>query len=794
MAKQSPSVFLEEWLQSSSGVNDFSPSGPTLSAQAIIQAWADLRDLLQRQTFHPRHLEALKTLISSQVSLYVAEPQAKLVVAILSSDHVSLPPESYAFFLRLLYVWVRKSSRHSPLLVTSVVDLLLHLFSRKFDSTRSSSFLSEEILLLGSLSFSFNASEKSKTSCLELLYKVLEEDYVMIGSSDSHMHSVLAGIGYALSSSVQAYYIEILDFLFGMWNKKDGPSANVSQGLMILHLIEWVLSNNINAHASDKINLLRMEAFQSRKPAYATFAVLMAAAGVLRCLGRWGSTKFMELRTSAEEVIGIVGNELISRTHCLKSYEIQSRESFLLQCISLALARVGSVTFRAPLFLCLTSALLIEIFPLQRIYDQIIEHTEGGLFELGLNKHLETIIFKEAGVVTRVLCNFYASADEENQHAAETMIWDFCRHIYIRHRQAALVLQGHKGMLLTDLEKIAESAFLMVVVFALTVTKHRLNHRIAQEIQQQLSVKILISFSCMEYFRRMRLPEYLDTIRAVIISIQENESACISFVESMPSYDDLTRNNGRPTLQKTEYVWFTDEVQTARILFYLRVLPTCIERLSATAFRKIVAPIMFLYLGHPNAKVARASHSVFVAFLSSGKDQEDKDRVQLKEQLVFYYMQRALELYPGLTPYEGLASGVAALVRQLPAGCPPIFYCIHSLVEKVKTLCSLVNSKEADLWKSWDGDLEPPKKLLELLLRLLYLVDIQVLPALMKQLAEFIVQLPPGGHDMVLNELYQQIAESDDVTRKPTLVSWVQSLSYLHSLSSLSLNSVSSRL
>ncbi|GAA0187572.1 hypothetical protein LIER_34860 [Lithospermum erythrorhizon] len=369
MAKQSPTVFLEEWLQSNSRI-------PTLSAQAIIQTCADLRDLLQRK--------------------------------------VSLPPESYPFFLRLLYVWVRKSSRHSPLLITSVFNLLLQLFSRKFDSTRSSSFLSEGVLLLGSLSFSFNASEKSKTSCLELLYKVLEEDYVMIGSSDSHMHCVLAGIGYALSSSVQAYHVEILDLLFGMWNKKDGPSANVSQGLMILHLIEWVLSNNINSKASDKINLLRMEAFQSRKPAYATFA-----------------------------------------THgCSRSTE-------------------------------------------------------------------------EAGVVTRVLCNFYASADEE------TMIWDFCQHIYIRHRQAALVLQGQEGMLLTDLEKIDESAFLMVVVFALTVTKHRLNHRIAPEIQQQLSVKILISSSCMEYFRRMRLAEYLDTIRAVIISIQENESACISFVESM---------------------------------------------------------------------------------------------------------------------------------------------------------------------------------------------------------------------------------------------------------------------
>lgn len=33
--------------------------------------------------------------------------------------------------------------------------------------------------------------------------------------------------------------------------------------------------------------------------------------------------------------------------------------------------------------------------------------------------------------------------------------------------------------------------------------------------------------------------------------------------------------------------------------------------------------------------------------------------------------------------------------------------------------------------------------------------------------------------NMVLNELYGQVAESDDVIRKPSLVSWLQSLNYL---------------
>lgn len=45
---------------------------------------------------------------------------------------------------------------------------------------------------------------------------------------------------------------------------------------------------------------------------------------------------------------------------------------------------------------------------------------------------------------------------------------------------------------------------------------------------------------------------------------------------------------------------------------------------------------------HPNGKVARASHSLFVSFISLGKESEMNGRVSLKEQLVFYYVQRSL--------------------------------------------------------------------------------------------------------------------------------------------------------
>ncbi|KAJ6901583.1 hypothetical protein NC651_019374 [Populus alba x Populus x berolinensis] len=116
--------------------------------------------------------------------------------------------------------------------------------------------------------------------------------------------------------------------------------------------------------------------------------------------------------------------------------------------------------------------------------------------------------------------------------------------------------------------------------------------------------------------------------------------------------------------------------------------------------------IAIRYMGHPNGKVARASHSnsMFAAFISSGKDSNENERSLLKEQLVFYYMQRSLAGFPGITPFEGMASGVAALVRNLPAGSPATFYCIHSLVEKASKLCADIATQKGGLMTtSLDG-------------------------------------------------------------------------------------------
>uniref|UniRef100_A0A2P2LB45 Uncharacterized protein n=1 Tax=Rhizophora mucronata TaxID=61149 RepID=A0A2P2LB45_RHIMU len=791
MARQANAFFLEEWLRSHSigGSSSISTRNSSSAARAIIQAWADLRDSLQHQSFQSHHIQSLKILLDSQTSLHVADPQAKLLLSILSSRNLVLSHESYPLFLRLLYIWVRKSFRPSLSLIDSCVEVLSNLLGPQFSFRKSPEILSGGVILLGALSFVPSVSEFSITVCLDLLCKLLEEEYRICSSSDGLIPDILAGIGYGLSSSVNIHCARILDALLGIWGKEDRPRSSVSHGLMILHLVEWVISGFIKSRSQEKLQIFIKEGLETIKANYVPFAVVMAASGSLRALNRstpnsQGLQIIFQLRISAENQMEFVARALTSKMKGFSTPDDDSSTGLLLNCICLALARAGSVSCRAPLLITLASALLTEVFPLQRIYRMILERQDAtsGLVPQKVNEHISSIPFKEAGAISGVLCNQYASTDEENKAIVEKMVWHFCQELYFGHRQVAFLLRGREDEFLGNIEKIAESAFLMVVVFASSVTKHKLNSKISSDTQAETSISILVSFSCFEYFRRMRLPEYIDTIRCVVVTVQEKETECVSFVESMPSYTDLTKP--QDFLPEMEYVWFKDEVQTARILFYLRVIPTCIERLPGPIFRRVVAQTMFLYMEHPSGIVAQASHSMFVAFLSVEKDLDNNERALLKEQLAFYYIQRSLAGYPGTTPFEGMASGVAALIRNLPAGSPATFYCIHSLVEKVNRLCTDTNTQKLDIWKNWQGESEPCKGILQLALQLISLVDIQVLPELMKLLAQQILQLPRDGQNVVLNDLYALVAESDDVTHKPTLVSWLQSLAYLSSKTS----------
>ncbi|KAK1285245.1 hypothetical protein QJS10_CPB20g01576 [Acorus calamus] len=770
---QTQTKVLEEWLRHATSPTP-PPPPPPPSAQSIIKAWGDLR-----RTHHEDLLRPLQTLFNARHSLHISEPQAKLLLSLLSST--TSPPSHHPLLFRLLSLYIRKSLHPSlPIIDSSLSYLLSHPIPPLH--------LAESVLLLGSISAVPSLSDASRSACFGLLSTLLEEQARSAGAScPTTLPEVLAGVGYALFGSDGAYFSRILASVLQFWGFGDGFPPSVAHGVMVLRLAEWLVSNFRYSKSFGKIGSLCEGISAGLGEVRCMFAVGMAACGVLRVLN-WTAVPNGGLRidpwirSSMEDSIAAVAGYAIS-----DDTGSGPHHRLLQQCLSLGLARCGAISFRAPVLLCIFSALSNEIFPLSMFSRRVIENPNGNSEALGVSEvraHLGNSLFKEAGAIARIFCNQYALADEQNKLHVEDRMWDYCHEIYSNLRFVSLILPERSSGLLEDLERIAEAAFLMVVVFAAEVTKHKWSPVISQEVQSETAARILTSFSCVEYLRRVRLPEYTDVIQRVVRTIQDSCSACLSYIESMPSYLELTNQQG---MVEKKYVWFKDEVQTARVLFYFRVIPTCISHIPGSVFAKIVAPVMFLYMQHPIAKVARASHSVLVAFMSYGKDDNNQDDVALlKEKLVFYYMERALETYPGITPFDGLASGVVALIRHLPAGSPAIFYCIHSLATKASNLLIKNANQDANLWKNWQGESEPCQKILELLLRLVYLVDIQVLPDLLRLLAQFIAQLPKDGQNLVLDEIHSQVAESDDVTRKPLLVSWLQSLTY--NCSKISLN------
>ncbi|KAJ6323188.1 hypothetical protein OIU77_012927 [Salix suchowensis] len=407
MARQANTLFLEEWLRTSSGsiINTSADQSSLPSARAIIQAWSELRDCHQNQSFEPHHFQALKILLDARASLHVADPQAKLLVSILSSTNLVITHEAYPLLFRLLYIWVRKSFRPSSALIDLAVETLSHLLATELGSKKSPEFFSEGILLLGAFSFVPSVSESSKTVCLELLCRLLEDEYRMVSQFGGLIPDVLAGIGYALCSSVIVFYARTLNALLGIWGKEDGPPGSVSHGLMILHLVEWAMSSFIKSRSQDKLQIFAEETLGTSKKDHVPFAVVMAAAGVLRALNRstpsrQGLQILSSIRISAENRIESVAQCFISKSRDFENSGGDYATSLLLQCISLAVARSGSVSSRPALLLSLASALLTEIFPLRRLYARILESTHGssgGLEPGKIKEHLSSVTFREAG-------------------------------------------------------------------------------------------------------------------------------------------------------------------------------------------------------------------------------------------------------------------------------------------------------------------------------------------------------------------------------------------------------------
>ncbi|KAG8057961.1 hypothetical protein GUJ93_ZPchr0002g24954 [Zizania palustris] len=745
------------------------PPPPPPAPSTILSTWSHLRNPSSPNTT----LAALETLYLHRRSLR------------LSSAHLSILLPLLPLHPRLV----------SPLLAASP-----HLLPSSLPATLPVS--PGHLLLLGALAsargannLSSNANSASTTTenlgrgesdngrdgdPVVAVTRILDD--MEQGSESCHDldHLALAGIGYVLACADELQFRKILGSLVRVC----GRTMNLSVGVRLLKLVEWLLLGFIELRKMHKVQVLFeiISPEMCERQDYVLFPVVMAACGALRAL-RVASVRYRldfdpRLKAAPEQTIQFAADKAV-----LEEKHVDDM-CILRQCVALGLTQCGQVTSHESVLHCVCMALLEELLPLPDLLKMLVQSPDGNSAEVVKNRfkrHLDSILFKEAGPVTGVLCNQYSLASDKAKTFVETCLWEYAQALYCHLRAAVLLHQGKQDGLLAEIEKVAEAAFLMVVVFAAEVTKHRLNAKSSEGFRPEVAVRILVAFSCLEHLRRLRLPEYTEAVRRAVLVNQENAATSVLFIESIPSYAELTSKPDLLSLDGTRYTWYRDEVQTSRILFYLRVIPTCINLIPTHIIRDKLASIMFLYIQHSNEKVTRASHSVVVSFLSSGNDTDQDDRMALKEQLAFYYIKRTLEAYPGVTPFEGLASGVAALARHLPSGSPAILFCIHSLVVKAKDLCHNSKVQDKSLWRSWEGSTEPCKKILDLLLRLIFLVDIQSFPYLLKELAEFVSVLPKEGQDVLLDDMHAHVAESDDVTRKPVLVSWLQSLSYISS-------------
>lgn len=140
-----------------------------------------------------------------------------------------------------------------------------------------------------------------------------------------------------------------------------------------------------------------------------------------------------------------------------------------------------------------------------------------------------------------------------------------------------------------------------------------------------------------------------------------------------------------------------------------------------------------------------------------------------KEELVPFYIKRALEGYPACTPITGLSAGVDAAMRELPSGSPVVLLTLHSLAHHASAL--LKDSR--DLQQNQQAGLD----LIQLLAQMLLVAEFQFLPETLSIVGSAVLDCPSRDVRLLAcNNIHQVLMTSDDYTRKVRCAEWYQHL------------------
>lgn len=140
-----------------------------------------------------------------------------------------------------------------------------------------------------------------------------------------------------------------------------------------------------------------------------------------------------------------------------------------------------------------------------------------------------------------------------------------------------------------------------------------------------------------------------------------------------------------------------------------------------------------------------------------------------KEELIPFYMRRALEAYPSCTHISGLSAGVDAAMRELPSGSPVVFLTLHSLADHASALLSASGRTKHNPEAGLD--------LIRLLAQMLLVVEFQFLPDALSIVGAVVLGCPSTDVQLsACNCIHEVLMTSDDYTRKVRCAQWYQHL------------------
>jgi len=241
-------------------------------------------------------------------------------------------------------------------------------------------------------------------------------------SIDDLDHLALAGIGYALASADEVQFRRILVSLLRIC----GRIGNLAVGVRVLKLVEWLVMRFVEWRRMRKVQVLfeMISPEKCKGEGYVLFPVVMVACGGLRAL-RVASARYRldfdpRLKEAPERTIRFAAERVVLEERPADDQHI------LVQCVALGLTQCGQVMFHEPVLQCVCMGLLKELLPLPDMLRLSVESAEGNAAEVvkaKVNQHLDSILFKEAGPVTGILCNQYSYASDKAKKFVESCVW-----------------------------------------------------------------------------------------------------------------------------------------------------------------------------------------------------------------------------------------------------------------------------------------------------------------------------------------------------------------------------------